>query len=554
MKTPPFKSVLFLLALALWALTPASPAATTNLVRMGNYDFNPTNLTINAGDTVRWTNTAATAHDTTANSGLWSSPTFGSPNTYSFRFTNSGNYPYYCALHVVSHPEQTGTVSVAASVIPPTVSITSPASGTDFSTPATFTFSATAADSDGSVTNVKFYAGATLLGSDASSPFSITASNLTTGTYSLTAVATDNSGLNTTSSPVTILVGTTRYVKMGDYYFNPTNITINPMDTVVWTNIAATAHDTTANSGLWSSPTFGSPNTYSFRFTNSGNYPYYCAVHVVSHPEQTGTVSVASSGNIVPSVAITNPANGAVFTAPASFTLAASASDSDGSVTQVQFFQATSSLGVDTTSPYSVAVSSLAAGSYIFSAVVTDNLGAKVTNTISLTVNALPTASITSPTNNASFFGPTNITINASANDSDGTIAKVEFFQGTNKLGEDLTSPYSLTWSNVAAGTYTLTAKATDNLGAVTTSAAVSISVSNSSANPVTILNPFFASTDFIFSFTSQSGRTYSVEYRNALDGSGWLSQTNLTGNGAILKITNRNPSSATRFYRVGGQ
>ncbi|MDQ3650901.1 MAG: Ig-like domain-containing protein [Acidobacteriota bacterium] len=53
------------------------------------------------------------------------------------------------------------------------------------------------------------------------------------------------------------------------------------------------------------------------------------------------------------------------------------------------------------------------------------------------------------------------MTINATASDTDGTVAKVEFFQGVTKLGEDATAPYSFTSGNVAAGTYSWTAKAT---------------------------------------------------------------------------------------------
>jgi aryl-phospho-beta-D-glucosidase BglC (GH1 family) len=97
--------------------------------------------------------------------------------------------------------------------------------------------------------------------------------------------------------------------------------------------------------------------------------------------------------------------------------------------------------------------------------------------------NQAPSVSITSPANNASFTAPANITISANASDADGSVSKVEFFSGTTKLGEDLTSPYSFTWSGVAAGTYSLTAKATDNAGAVTTSATVSITVTSGSTN-----------------------------------------------------------------------
>jgi hypothetical protein len=91
--------------------------------------------------------------------------------------------------------------------------------------------------------------------------------------------------------------------------------------------------------------------------------------------------------------------------------------------------------------------------------------------------NAAPAVSITSPANGATFTAPASVTINATAADSDGAISKVEFFEGTTKLGEDLTSPYSFSWTNVAAGSYTLTAKATDNGSAVTTSSPVNITV-----------------------------------------------------------------------------
>lgn len=98
--------------------------------------------------------------------------------------------------------------------------------------------------------------------------------------------------------------------------------------------------------------------------------------------------------------------------------------------------------------------------------------------TVTAPPNVPPSTSITSPANNATFTAPATINITANAADSDGTVSKVEFFQGTNKLGEDLTNPYSFSWTNIAAGTYSITSKATDNAGAVTTSSAVSVTVS----------------------------------------------------------------------------
>src|SRR5215471_12181802 len=91
-------------------------------------------------------------------------------------------------------------------------------------------------------------------------------------------------------------------------------------------------------------------------------------------------------------------------------------------------------------------------------------------------ITTAPTTSITSPSNNATFNAPVNITINASASDADG-INKVEFFRGSTKLGESLSSPYSFIWNNAPAGSFALTSKATDNFSAVTTSATVNITV-----------------------------------------------------------------------------
>jgi hypothetical protein len=62
--------------------------------------------------------------------------------------------------------------------------------------------------------------------------------------------------------------------------------------------------------------------------------------------------------------------------------LRATASDTDGTVTNVQFFQGAVSLGNVTASPYSVTVNSLAAGDYTFSAIATDNGGLTATNQI----------------------------------------------------------------------------------------------------------------------------------------------------------------------------
>lgn len=89
---------------------------------------------------------------------------------------------------------------------PPTVSVTSPSNNSTFTAPATIAISASAADSDGTVSRVDFYFGATLIGSDVTSPYQLSVNNVSAGSYALTARAIDNAGATTTSAAVAITV------------------------------------------------------------------------------------------------------------------------------------------------------------------------------------------------------------------------------------------------------------------------------------------------------------------------------------------------------------
>jgi len=93
--------------------------------------------------------------------------------------------------------------------------------------------------------------------------------------------------------------------------------------------------------------------------------------------------------------------------------------------------------------------------------------------------NIAPNVSLTAPTNNASFTAPASLTMTASASDTDGTITSVDFYNGTTLLGSDTSAPFAYIWTNVAAGSYGLTARATDNDGAVSTSAVVAVTVNS---------------------------------------------------------------------------
>jgi hypothetical protein len=94
----------------------------------------------------------------------------------------------------------------------------------------------------------------------------------------------------------------------------------------------------------------------------------------------------------------------------------------------------------------------------------------------------------------APFAAPATITVSANASDADGTIARVDFYEGANLIGSDTSAPYSITSTNVAAGSYSLTAVARDNAGATRTSSAVSITVGTTTTRPTSV--SFTASTN----------------------------------------------------------
>ena len=84
--------------------------------------------------------------------------------------------------------------------------------------------------------------------------------------------------------------------------------------------------------------------------------------------------------------------------------------------------------------------------------------------------------SLTSPSP-GTYTAPAKLSLRATASDPDGSVIRVEFFNGATKLSEDTTAPYTGQWNVGAAGTYTVTARATDNSGAPTNSSPVTITV-----------------------------------------------------------------------------
>jgi len=187
--------------------------------------------------------------------------------------------------------------------------------------------------------------------------------------------------------------------------------------------------------------------------------------------------------NQPPTVSLTSPADNATVTKGDTVNISADAADSDGSVIRVEFYAGNTLLVHDVTVPYSFDWTTTAAGTYVITARAYDDDGG-VTTSQAVTVNVLPspnnvppTVTITSPSNNATINRSSGTTIRATASDSDGTIIKVEFYAGSTLLNTDTSAPYSFFWRPASRGTFTLTARAYDDDGAVTTSAPVTVRV-----------------------------------------------------------------------------
>ena len=469
-------------------------------VKMVNFQFSPKNLTVAVGDTVTWVNQDFTQHDTVSGTnriptGIWGSPLLNNGGSFSFTFNvPPGGYGYYCTPHVFTF-NMVGSITVVAPNQPPSVSITNPVEGAVFNPGTDITVSATASD-DGSVARVDFFANGSPVGSASSAPYTVTISSPPVGTYALTAVAVDNLGASTTSSPIHVSV---------------------------------------------------------------------------------------QAGNLPPTVAITNLVDGQTVFAGTNLLLAASATDADGSVSQVQFFTNGVPVGTVTAPPYQVFLNNLAVGSYAITAIATDNLGATGSSpvinlnvvtptflpvfvtpptnqsaiagstviffaeasgtppisyqwlfkgtpiagatlqtltlsniqsnnagsysviasnffgfatssngvlTVSPPPNIPPTVTLISPANGSLFAVGQAIPFSATASDSNGTIASVEFFRSNlfaSSLGVVTNPPFDLIVTNLEPGRFAIFASATDNQGASSDSTPVEIQVANP---PVLLTSP----------------------------------------------------------------
>lgn len=205
----------------------------------------------------------------------------------------------------------------------------------------------------------------------------------------------------------------------------------------------------------------------------------------------TYTATFSTVPNDPPTVSLTSPSPGGSATVNTAVALAATASDADGTVAKVGFYDGTVRLGEDDAAPYTWSWTPGTTGVHSLTARATDDRGASTTSAVvTFTVNSAgnqaPTAQLTAPANGSFLINGVATMLTAAASDPDGSVSRVQFYDGSAMLGEDGTSPYSLPWTPSTNGPHALSVRAIDNLGAVGTSAGVNVTV----APPGTDIQP----------------------------------------------------------------
>lgn len=201
------------------------------------------------------------------------------------------------------------------------------------------------------------------------------------------------------------------------------------------------------------------------------------------------TYNAPVPANLLPGVQLVGPTN-ATLSTPVTFTLTANAYDQDGRITRVEFWSGDTKLAEDTSFPFQLAVTDPPPGEFTAFAIAYDNDGAAGTSGVYRVAiaasNLAPAVSLSSPIPGAAYMAPANFNLSAIASDLDGWIGKVELFRDATRLTTLTAPPYTLALANHPLGTFEFTAVATDNQGAVVTSAATIITVAkNSNSTPV---------------------------------------------------------------------
>ncbi|MCG7499320.1 Ig-like domain-containing protein [Vibrio sp. Of7-15] len=205
-------------------------------------------------------------------------------------------------------------------------------------------------------------------------------------------------------------------------------------------------------------------SAYQAQWWSQGNSP-----HTHSGPWQEWKelgVCGDTGTNQPPTISVISPLNNASFSTGDNVVFNADASDSDGSIAQVQFLLNGTVLSTLTASPFRLNWTAIE-GNHTLEVKATDNLNATSSASVVMTVtnatnNVPPTIQLTAPTSGSTANTGDSVMLAADASDSDGVVNQVDFYINDQHVGSDTSAPYEVNWTAVV-GDHTIKAKATDN-------------------------------------------------------------------------------------------
>ena len=285
------------------------------------------------------------------------------------------------------------------------------------------------------------------------------------------------------------------------------------------------------------------PGTNPLQSTSGGQVASFTAQSV------TNKRNAPPPPNKPPVITIFSPVKSTSFVAPATITIEATASDPDGSVVKVEFYNGTVKLGERTAAPWSYTWKNVAEGTYSVTAAATDNSNARTVSaavTVEVegaapAINLLPEVSILSPLHNEDFEVGASVPISVMASDPDGTVTKVEYFVNGVKVGESTEEPFTFTFNADSSGDLEITAIAWDNLQA------------SSSCEPVviTLRSPQIQSEPINIYPTPNHGM-FTVNFTLKPEACDNLKLAILNMNGKALYVSSLFPEEQSRAINLG--
>jgi hypothetical protein len=410
----------------------------------------------------------------TNNNLVWRSVTFPALTTTKIRVLIQRAADGWSRLTEVEAYQSSGG---APGNTPPSVSITAPAEGATAVAPASFTVAASASDTEGPVSNVAFYHNDNLIAQDSTSPFSVPWNNVAAGSYTLTAVATDAGGLATTSAPVHVTV-----TSPGS---GGTNVAAATQGAVATASSAFSGYPASAvndgdrrgtaygGGGVWHDATGNVyPDTVDITFAGSRTIDQVAVF----------TVQDAWNAPSEPTPSMTWSQWGVHDFTVQYWTGSNWQALPGGVILNNNLVWRTLAFTPVTTTAIRVAVQRAADGWSRLTEIEAYHSGGGGTPG-----NTPPSVTITAPAEGTAADAPASFTVSANASDAEGPVSSVAFYQNGNLIAQDNSSPFSVPWTNVAAGNYTLTAVASDAGGLSTTSAAVHVTVTGSGAARINV-------------------------------------------------------------------